>query len=145
MRNAILVVLVILVAAAAWVPPLFTHGACTAEFDAVSELLQRAKPSLLTLPAAENYLAAHGMRYQVLSAQQCESAPPADVVACPGGVVLLGAVPVQNQICRYYRDRAVRFQLGFNSLAQLVRIQTDMNPYQMLKLPGLGFEIDLSK
>jgi hypothetical protein len=145
MRNAILCILVIGVLGAAWLPPVFTHGACTAEFDAVSNQLQAAKPEILTVEAARHYFAAHGMPYRLLTAAQCEAAPPADVDACPEGTLLVGAVPVANRVCRYYRDRTVRFQLGFNRLAQLVHIQTDMNPYRIFKLPIADLEIDLGK
>jgi len=58
---------------------------------------------------------------------------------------LLGAVPVANRVCRYYRDESVRFQLAFNVHEQLIRIQTDMNPYRMLKFPMTDFEIDVAK
>lgn len=145
MRNAILGILVVAVLGVAWLPPLFTHGACTAEFDAVSSQLQGAKPEMLTLEAARNYLAAHGMPYQLLTATQCDAARPPDVDTCPDGALLVGAVPVANRVCRYYRDRSVRFQLRFNRFLQLVHIQTDMNPYRILKLSVAGVEIDLGK
>jgi hypothetical protein len=130
---------------AALLPPLFTHGACTAEFNALSDRLEAARPELLTLPKAEQYLAAHGMSYQPLSAQQCEAMRPREVESCPSGVLLLGAVPVNNRVCRYYRDESVRFQLAFNVRNQLIRIQTDMHPYRMLKFPMTDFEIDVAK
>lgn len=144
MRNAILIILIVAVAAVLWLPPVFTGGACTAEFEAVSAMLEHARAGILTLPQAQQYLSDHGIVYQVLTAERCEAAPPPNVTVCPGGPVLLGAVPVRNRICHYYRDANVRFQLGFNRLSQLVRIQTDMNPYQMLKLP-FGLELDMGK
>jgi hypothetical protein len=128
----------------ALLPPFFTHGACTAEFNAVSEAVQRARPGLLTLSDAEHYLAQHGIGYQLLTAERCESAAPPDVVSCPGGPLLLGTVPVRNTACRYYRDANVRVQLGFNPRSQLVIIQTDMNPYKILRLP-FNVELDLAK
>jgi hypothetical protein len=144
MRTGLLVI-VIAAALVAWLPPIFTHGACTAEFDAVAELLEHGRPQLLTLPAAQRYLDAHTLAYRVISAERCESAPPLrDVETCPGGPLLLGAVPVKDRICRYYRDGTVRFQLGFNSHSQLIRIQTDMNPYRILRLP-LGLELYLAQ
>lgn len=145
MRNTVLVSLVAVVMAVAWVPPLFTGGACTAEFDAVSDQLQQARTELLTLRAALHYLAAHGMRYRTLTGVQCESAPPPDVVSCPEGTLLIGAVPVRNRVCRYYRDASVRFQLGFNRFAQLVRIQIDMNPYHKLRIPLADYELEMGR
>jgi hypothetical protein len=143
--RTVLFYLVVIAGIAALIPPFFTHGTCTAEFDAVSDDVQRARPGLLTLSDAEHYLAQHGIGYQLLSAERCESAAPPDVVSCPGGPLLLGTVPVRNWVCRYYRDANVRVQLGFNSRSQLVIIQTDMNPYKILRLPGLNFELDLAK
>jgi hypothetical protein len=145
MRKAILAVLVLAVLGAGWVPPLFTGGACSAEFDALSAQLQGARSEILTLDAAQRYLAAHALRYRLVTAEQCESAPLADVELCPGGALLLGAVPVSNRVCRYYRDSSVRFYLGFNRFSQLVHIQTDMNPYRILKVPGLDTEIYLGR
>jgi len=145
MRNVVFGVVVAAVGALAWLPPLFTRGACTAEFDALSEQLQEARAQILTLSAAESYLAAHGLRYQTLTDRQCESSALSDIVSCPGGALIVGVLPVKNGICHYYRDANVRFQLGFNRFAQLVRIQTDMNPYRKLKLPLLEYEVDLGK
>lgn len=145
MRNVAFGVLVAAVAGIAWLPPLFTRGACTAEFDALSGQLQQARAQLLTLSAAESFLSAHGISYQNLTDAQCESSTLSDIVSCPGGTLIIGAVPVKNKICHYYRDANVRFQLGFNRLAQLVRVQTDMNPYRKLKVPGLDYEVELGK
>jgi hypothetical protein len=143
--RSVLFFAVVSAATAALLPPFFTHGACTAEFDAVSDLLEHARPQLLTLPEAQRYLSAHALAYRVISAERCESAPLRDVETCPGGPLLLGAVSVKDRICRYYRDGTVRFQLGFNSRSQLVRIQTDMNPYRILRLPLVRVELYLAK
>ena len=104
MRTALFVAL-IAAAVVALLPPFFTHGACSAEFDAVGQLLEHGRSELLTLSAAQRYLDAHALGYRVISAERCESAPPLrDVETCPGGPLLLGAVPVKDRICRYYRD-----------------------------------------
>ena len=129
----------------ALLPPLFTHGACTEEFDVVSNRLEAARSELLTLPAARAFLAAHGLGYQALTARQCATFHPADVETCPSGVLLIGAVPVKGRVCRWYRDDSVRFQLGFNTAEQLIHIQTDMRPYRILKFPMTEFEIDVAK
>jgi hypothetical protein len=143
--RGVLFFLLVAAVIALLLPPLFTHGACTAEFDAVADLLEGARPQLLTLPGAREFLEAHRMSYQTLTAQQCEAARPREVDVCPSGELLLGAVPVTNQVCRYYRDDSVRFQLAFNVHAQLIHIQTDMHPYRMLKFPMTAFEIDVAK
>lgn len=59
--------------------------------------------------------------------------------------MLIGAVPVKNRICRHYRDANVRFQLGFNRFAQLVKIQITMNPYHRLRLPVVEYELDMGR
>ena len=143
--RTFLLFLLVAAAVAALLPPLFTHGACTAEFNAVSDRLEAARPELLTLPRAREFLTTHGMSYQALSARQCETVRPREVEMCPSGQLRRGAVPVTNRVCRYYRDDSVRFQLAFNVHDQLIRIQTDMHPYRMLKLPMTDFEIDVAK
>jgi hypothetical protein len=143
--RSVLISLLIAAGLAALLPPFFTHGACTAEFDAVGELLERARPELLTQPQAEEFLKARAMAYVVLSAPRCAAARPRDVESCPSGALLLGEVPVVNRICRYYRDGSVRFQLAFNQQSQLIRIQTDMKPFRILKFPMTDFELDVAK
>jgi|HubBroStandDraft_1064217.scaffolds.fasta_scaffold635328_2 hypothetical protein len=141
MRAGLFFVVIAAIVALLLLPPVFTHGTCTAEFDAVAELLEHGRPEMLTLPAAQRYLDAHALAYRVISAERCESAPLRDVETCPGGPLLLGAVPVKDRICRYYRDSTVRFQLGFNTRSQLVHIQTDMNPYGIVRLPLSSVEL----
>lgn len=144
MRIALLVLLLALAVAAA-LPPFFTDGACQREFVAVGELLDRARPDLLTLPQAEAYLRAHGLRYEALTPERCSAWHPRDLeVECPGGMLLVGLVPVANKVCRYYRDRNIFFQLGFNARAQLVHMQSDMKPYQILHMPW-GAELYIAK
>jgi hypothetical protein len=143
--RTVLFYLLVIAGIGAMLPPFFTQGACSAEFNAVSDSVERARSGLLTLSDAEHYLAQHGIGYQLLSAERCETAAPPDVVSCPGGPLLLGTVPVKNAVCRFYRDASVRVQLGFNSRSQLVRIQTDMNPYKILRLPFVNVELDLGK
>jgi hypothetical protein len=45
----------------------------------------------------------------------------------------------------FYRDDRMRVRLGFNSHLQLVRLQTDMKPYRVLKSETFGFELDWGK
>ena len=137
----ILVILVLLLP----LPPLFTSGACTAEFEQASGNFERVKDELLTLSVATAYLSAHHFEYGTVSPERCELSPPRDVEVCPGGPILIVAVPVKNQICRYYRDATIRQQLSFNHAEQLVRLQTDMNPFHFLKVPFLNIEVDWAK
>jgi hypothetical protein len=126
-------------------PPLFTNGACTAEFEQASGDLEHLRSELLTLGAAIAYLSAHRMVYGTVSPERCELSPPRDVEVCPGGPIVIVEVPVKNRICRYYRDATIRQQLAFNRAEQLVRLQTDMNPFHFLKIPVLNTEVDWAK
>jgi hypothetical protein len=126
-------------------PPFFTRGACTAEFDAASDEIERARSQMASLELAETYLRSRTLPYSVLSAQRCESFPPPGVESCPGGPLLLVEIPIKNRVCRYYRDDSVHVQLGYNQWRQLVRLQTDMNPYHTLKSSLLGLELNWGK
>lgn len=144
MRTLVIGLLIV----GAWLallPPFLTHGACSVEFDAASSQLERARSELGTLDQAEAYLRSHGIPHQMLTAERCESSPPREVESCPGGPTLLAAIPVKSTVCRIYRDDRVRAQLGFNRRLQLVKLQTDMKPYRMLKSEWLGFELDWGK
>ena len=145
MVRRVFIALVILGVLIALVPPFLTRGACTAEFDQVTEGFQALRPQFADLDLAQSYLSAQALRYQLLSSERCLIWPEREGVVCPGGPVLLVSIPVKDRVCHYYRDRRIRLQIGFNSRRQLALIQTDMNPYQMLKLPALGIELDWAK
>jgi hypothetical protein len=44
-------------------------------------------------------------------------------------------------VCRYYRDRTIRLQLGFNTKQQLVHMETNMHPYGILRVRQIGWEL----
>jgi hypothetical protein len=141
------IVLALLLAAgiAAALPPFFTDGACQKEFGAVGDLLDRARPNLLDLSQAEAYLKEHSLSYEALTPERCSAWHPREIeVECPGGMLLVGVVPVTNKVCRYYRDRNILFQLAYNARARLVHMQTDMKPYQILHTPW-GSELYIAK
>lgn len=148
MRRAIVgtfLVLLIIAGISAAILPFLTDGACTAEFDAVGDRLERARPQLLTLAQAEAFLKTQGMSYESLTPERCSSWHPRDLaVECPAGMLLVGLVPVTNQVCRYYRDRNVLFQLAYNGRQQLIHIQTDMKPYTIVHTPW-GTELYLAR
>ena len=140
-RN-VLVGLVIIGVLLAFVPPFLTRGRCTAEFDAVAGAWEGLRAEFAELPRAQAYLSARALPYRLLPAERCDSVTTREeVIVCPGGPVLLIALPVHNPVCRYYRDRTIRLQLGFNTRQQLVHVQTDMHPYGILRLQLLGWEI----
>jgi hypothetical protein len=108
-------------------------------------LVRMLRSELLTLSRATSYLSAHHMAYATVSPERCELSPPRDVRVCPGGPILIVAVPVVNRICHYYRDPMIRQQLGFNHAEQLVHLQTDMNPFHYLKVPFLNVDLNWAK
>jgi len=144
MRGAVITLLIV-AGALALLPPLFTHGTCTAEFDSASDAMEAARARMVTLADAQQYLASRALPYTVVRPERCESFRPRFVDACPGGPVLLVEIPVKSMVCRYYRAGSTHVQLGFNARLQLTRLQTDMSPYHMLKLPMFDFEIDWAK
>lgn len=126
----------------AFLPPFLTRGSCTAEFDAVTDAYQGLRAQLATLAQAQAYLRARALPYRLLPAERCGSFPMREeAIVCPGGPVLLIALPVREPVCRYYRDRTIRLQLGFNTKQQLVHMETNMHPYGILRLRLLGFEL----
>ncbi|MBS0378947.1 MAG: hypothetical protein JSS29_10720 [Proteobacteria bacterium] len=138
MRTTVVVTLFIVVIIALEVPPLLTRGACDAEFERARQGFHEARSALLTPGSAQAFLNAQRLSFVVLSHDRCEAGRPRDVDLCPDGPLIWGLVPVHNRICRFYRDDSIRFQLAFNERAQLVRIQTDMRPVQLLRIPYLG-------
>lgn len=129
------------VLAAVWLallPPLFTDGACTAEFDAEHALLAADQGLLVSPAAAMVYLDSRHIPHSRMSAQQCQANRPRSVDRCPAGTLLRAEVMVQNRICRYYRDDAIHLQLHYDEHDRLVRELTDMAPYKSLPIPFTG-------
>lgn len=143
--RRVVIILLIIAGVVALLPPFFTHGTCTAEYNAASDAIEHARSRLVTLDSAEAYLRSVALPYSTLTPQRCQYLPPPGVTVCPGGPVLLVEIPVKNRVCRFYRDDSVHVQLGFNAYQQLVHLQTDMSPYHLLKLPFLHLEIDWAK
>ena len=140
--RKVFVGLLILGVLLAFVPPLLTRGRCTAEFNAVTDAYQGLRAEFATLTQAQAYLRARALPYQLLSAARCDSFPTREeAIVCPGGPVLLVALPVQEPVCHYYRDRTIRLQLGFNARQQLVHMETSMQPYGIFRLRQIGWEL----
>ncbi len=122
----------------ALLPPLFTGGACTAEFDAEHALLTADQRLLISAASADVYLKSRHIPHSQLSAKQCRAAKPRSVERCPSGPLLRAEVPVQNRICRYYRDDAIHLQLHYDEHDRLAGVLTDMAPYKSLPIPFTG-------
>ena len=132
---------VLAVVALVWVallPPLFTDGACTAEFDHEASQLAANRKSLASPTLAQAYWSSRQIPFSVISSEQCRRAKPRFVEVCGSGVLVHAVVPVRNRICRFYRDDGIRIQLQYDDHNRLTRMITDMNPFTSLPLSWLG-------
>ncbi len=132
---------ILAVVALVWVallPPLFTDGACTAEFDHEASRLAVSQKSLASPILAQAYFSSRQVPISMISAEQCRRAKPRFVELCGSGALVYAVVPVQNRICRFYRDDGIRVQLQYDDRNRLARMITDMNPFTSLPLPWLG-------
>ena len=126
-------------------PPLFTGGACTAEFDHDASQLAANQKSLATPTLAQAYWSSRQIPISVVSAEQCHRAKPRFVAACGSGVLVHAVVPVQNRICRFYRDDGIRVQLQYDARNPLASMVTEMNPFWSLPLSWLGINLHWAK
>jgi hypothetical protein len=140
-RFILVIVLVWLVL----LPPFFTDGACTAEFDQVSSLLANNKQSLASPELAEAFWRARNVPLQTISSAQCRRSRPRFVDDCGPGELLYVTVPIQNQVCRFYRDSEIRVQLQYDDANRLRQLQADMKPFKYLALPWFGIKFYWAK
>ena len=129
---------ILAVVALVWVallPPLFTDGACTAEFDHEASQLGANQKSLASPTLAQAYWCSRQIPISVVSPERCRHAKPRFVEVCGSGALVYAVVPVQNRICRFYRDDGIRVQLQYDSRNRLARMVTEMNPFRSLALP----------
>jgi len=126
-------------------PPFFTNGACTAEFDNVARQIQENKPSLASFASAQEYWNAAHVSVQAVSAAQCRISRPRFVDSCAPGNLLLVSVPIHNKVCYFYRDSAVRVQLRYDDQGRLRQLQADMKPFKYFSIPWLGVTLYWAK
>jgi hypothetical protein len=119
-------------------PPLFTGGACTAEFDREAAQLVASQSSVSSPLRAQAYWGSRQIASSLISADQCRHFKPRYIDACASGAIVYAVVPVQNLICRVYRDDGIRVQLLYDERDRLARIMTDMNSFKSLPLPFVG-------
>src|SRR5476649_2112497 len=98
----------------AMLPPLFTNGACTAEFNAESSRLAADMESLNTSVSADGYYSARCVPHAVLSVVECRRRKPRSLSRCGDGPVVIAKVPVKNRICSIYRDDAIAVILQYD-------------------------------
>jgi hypothetical protein len=139
-----MLVRVLAVVALAWLillPPLFTDGACTREFDAETARMQSEQPQYRTPEMARAYWTGREASYQFLTYDQCRKSRPRYVETCGKGPMVIGHVPVRNMICRFYRDDEIRVQLQYDDRGRLDRVQADMSPFKSFPVPFTDHQI----
>ena len=122
----------------AWIvllPPVFTGGACTAEFDAEAARISAESARIGTLDASERYWASRSQPIAVLTRDDCRRAKPRFLAHCGSGPLVIAKVPVKNPICRIYRDSEIAVHLQYDELGRLATVATDMAPYKSLHIP----------
>jgi hypothetical protein len=134
--------------AAVWLglmPPLFTAGACTAQFDEESARVQHEARSWRNSAQALAYWQARGVPVRSWSLDQCRAAKPRFLAHCGAGPLVYARVPVTNPICKWYRDDEIKVQLQFDERERLLRIATDMSPFKSLPIPLTKTSIDWAR
>ena len=127
------------VVAAIWLmlmPPLFTGGECTQEFDHEQARVDREHVAIRGVKQAVGYWNARGILARVVSLDQCRRARPRDLQSCGDGPFVQAAVPVKNVVCRIYRDDEIRVRFFFDEHERMERLTVDMSPFYSLPLPG---------
>ena len=132
---------ILIVVALVWIalmPPLFTHGACTAEFDAVELLMKSNQQQMRTPQAATAFLQQHAIQPIVMTSDDCSKSKPRFVNQCQSGVLVYANVPVKNKVFSLYRDDKTLVQLQYDIRDHLIRVITEMKPYKFWLLPWGG-------
>jgi len=125
--------------AIAWLllmPPLFTGGDCTREFDAEQARIERERTAVRGVKQAVAYWNARGIVPRVMTVDQCRRAKPRDLQSCGSGPFVQAPVPVRNLVCRIYRDDEIRVRFFFDERDRMERVTVDMNPFYTLPIPG---------
>ncbi len=128
------IALALVVAWLALMPPLFTDGACTKEFDTETARFAKDMAQLGSPEAAARYWSGRGVPHTVVSVEQCRRAKPRWLQSCGGGPIVHARVPVGNAVCAIYRDDEIRVRLFYDERGRLGQTQFDMNPYKSLPL-----------
>src|SRR5579871_1947699 len=119
----------------ALLPPLFTHGACDAEFDQEVGMVAASHDAFATPDLAKGCWDSQSVPASILTVDQCRHWFLKFVDNCGPGVLVYAAVPVRNRICHFYRDDSITVQLDYDMRNHLARVETDMKPFRSLTLP----------
>lgn len=122
----------------ALMPPLFTAGACTAEFEGVNSRLMHELKSLQSPETAREFFRSRGDAVSLVTPEQCRQSKPRFLDRCGVGSLVYAKLPVQNRICSIYRDDSIKVLLQYDSKGFLLRFNTDMAPFKSLRVPFTG-------
>jgi hypothetical protein len=117
-------------------PPLFTGGECTREFDEEQARIDREQGGIRGMNQAVAYWNNRGIAPRVMTVDQCRRAKPRDLASCGSGPIVQAGVQVKNLICKLYRDDEVRVRFFFDEHDRLSQVSVDMRPFYSLPLPG---------
>ncbi len=120
----------------AMAPPLFTGGACTAEFEAKTNEVLKNGRSLNSPDAALTYFRAGGTPVSAITPERCRESKPRFMSRCGLGTVVFAKVPVKNPVCSFYRDSDIKVYIDYDEKGRPQRFNTDMAPYKSLPIPG---------
>ncbi len=118
-------------------PPWFTAGECTKEFDREQERMQRDRAAIRGVKEGVAYWNARGIVPRVMTVDQCRRAKPRDLPSCGSGPMVQASIPVKNLICRVYRDDEIRVRFFHDEHDRMERMTVDMNPFYSLPIPGV--------
>lgn len=130
---------------AAQFPPFFTDGACNAELDRVTSEVDANSKAFTSLRSSKSYWTARNAAVRTVSPEQCRVSRPRFVSDCGPGDLLYISVPVQNRVCRFYRDSAITVQMQYDDRERLRQIRADMSPFKFFPIPWVGITINWAK
>jgi hypothetical protein len=119
-------------------PPLFTAGECTREFDEEFARIERERGSIGGMRQAVAYWNARGITPGVMSVDQCRRAKPRDLARCPSGPIVRAGVPVKNLVCKVYRDDEVHVRFIYDENDRMSQVAVDMKPFYSLPIAGVA-------
>ena len=125
----------------ALMPPFFTGGACNREFEQVSANLNKSAAKLQSPQSATAWWAEQGVPHQVITPESCRQSKPRFLQHCPVGTLVHAEVPVQNRVCRTYRDANIRISLTYTDQGRLAGVAADMKPDKYLRIPGAEWRL----
>jgi hypothetical protein len=119
-------------------PPLFTQGSCTQEFDQASAIFEANRKAIRSPALTAAFLEQNAIPFTTVTADSCRRVKPRFLHQCPSGTLVLAQVPVRDRICRVYRDESTKVTLQYDERGRLVSIVSEMAPYRSLPLPWGG-------